>query len=78
MLNKKNFTKLKTIFIYISLFLLADVFYSNFIYKENLKYNCYKYFKDFHLLQKLQSKEKWVKKASAYNVFTDENGFRFQ
>ncbi len=68
----------KIIAFYLLLFFSFDIVYSNFFYKSDLKYNCYKYTNNFHFLQKnCKAKEKWIKKAVAYNVFTDENGFRF-
>ena len=79
MLVKQIKNKSKIIITYLVLFFAFDILYSNFIYKENLKYNCYKYSKNFHYLQKnCKAKEKWIKNAVAYNVFTDDDGFRFQ
>ena len=76
-LEKINKTA-KTVILYLLLFFSFDVVYSNFFFKPDLKYNCYKYTNNFHFLQKnCKAKEKWIKKAAAYNVFTDENGFRF-
>lgn len=83
MFNYKPYKFIKSLFIkkiilYLILFLSADIFYSNLIYKDNLKYNCYKYLDNFHKLQKnCKAKEKWVRKAKAYDVYTDKNSFRF-
>ena len=69
---------LKNITYYLALFVVFDILYSNFLYKDELKYNCYKYYNNFHDLQKnCKAKEKWIRNSKAYDVFTDNNGFRF-
>ena len=68
----------KNITYYLALFIVFDIFYSNFLYKDELKYNCYKYYDNFHDLKKnCKAKEKWIRNSKAYDVFTDNNGFRF-
>ena len=60
--------------VYILFFLLGDIFFSNFIYKENINNNCYKYLSGFHHLKKnCHAKEKWLKNVVSYDVYTDEN-----
>ena len=72
------FKILKNLIFYLALFIIFDIFYSNFLYKESIKYNCYKYLKNFHELQKnCKAKEKWIRSAKSYDVFTDKNGFRY-
>ena len=46
--------------------------------KKDIRHNCYKYLKDFYYLQKnCHAKEKWVRNVKTYDVYTDDNGFRF-
>jgi len=64
--------------IYLIFFLISDILFSNFIYKKDIQSNCYKYTENFHYLKKnCHAKEKWLKNALSYNVYTDHNGFRF-
>ena len=64
--------------IYLTFFLLGDVLFSNFIYKEEVKHDCYKVLDDFYYLKEnCRAKEKWVKEVESYNVYTNEYGFRF-
>ena len=52
--------------------------FSNFIYKKKIQNNCYKYTEYFHHLKKnCYAKEKWLKNSLSYDVFTDDNGYRF-
>jgi hypothetical protein len=72
----------KKVIIYISIysffFIVADILFSNFIYKKNVQSNCYKYTEYFHHLKKnCHAKEKWLKNSLSYDVYTDNNGFRF-
>ena len=74
--------KINTIIIYVSVylifFLIADILFSNFVYKKNIQNNCYIYTENFHYLEKnCHAKEKWLRNSSSYNVYTDHNGFRF-
>ena len=74
--------KINTIIIYVSVylifFLIADILFSNFIYKKDILNNCYKYLEDFYYLKKnCHAKEKWLRKVLSYDVYTDHNGFRF-
>jgi len=70
--------KITFILIYLIFFLVGDILFSNFVYKKDVKHNCYKYLKDFFYLEKnCKAKEKWVKNVKSYNVYTDKNGFRF-
>ena len=63
--------------VYILFFLLGDIFFSNFIYKENINHNCYKYLSGFHHLKKnCHAKEKWLKNIVSYDVYTDGDGYR--
>ncbi len=64
--------------IYLVFFLIGDIIFSNFVYKKELKHNCYNYSKNFFYLHKnCNAKEKWVRQVKSYKVLTDENGFRF-
>ena len=74
--------KINKIIIYVSIylifFLIADILFSNFIYKKDILNNCYKYLEDFYYLKKnCHAKEKWLRKILSYDVYTDHNGFRF-
>ena len=74
--------KINTLTIYISIYLfffvIGDVLFSNFIYKKDVQNNCYKYTEYFHHLKKnCSAKEKWLKNSLSYDVYTDENGYRF-
>ena len=70
--------KITFVSIYLIFFLIGDIFFSNFVYKKDIKHNCYKYLKDFYYLQKnCYAREKWVRNVKTYDVYTDDNGFRF-
>ena len=74
--------KINKIIVYISVylifFLISDILFSNFIYKKDIQSNCYKYTENFHYLKKnCHAKEKWLKNTLSYDVYTDDNGFRF-
>jgi len=76
-MTKKN-QILKFISVYFVFFLIGDVLVSNYFIKDNIENNCYKYLDNFHSLKKnCYAKEKWIKKSRSYNVYTDENGFRY-
>ena len=69
---------IKQIFLYIGLFLITDIAYSNIFHKKNIKYNCIKHTGNYHFLEKdCVATEKYVKQTKSYKVRTDENGFRF-
>ena len=64
--------------IYLFFFIIGDILFSNFIYKDSVQSNCYKYTEYFHYLKKnCHAKEKWLKNSLSYEVYTDNNGFRF-
>ena len=74
--------KINKIIVYVSVylifFLIADILFSNFIYKKDIHNNCYKYTENFHYLKKnCHAKEKWLRNSLSYDVYTDHNGFRF-
>ena len=69
---------LKYISIYLFFFIIGDILFSNFIYKKKVQNNCYKYTEYFHHLKKnCHAKEKWLKNALSYDVYTDNNGYRY-
>ena len=68
-------------------FLIFDLIFSNFIYKEklNLRYDCFDYknysfnnidYHDYKLLKKCVATEK-QRTVKPYKVFTDDNGYRY-
>ena len=68
----------KTFLIYLVFFLIGDIFFSNFVYKKDFNHNCYEQLSDFIQLKKnCYAREKWIKNVKSYDVYTDENGFRF-
>ena len=74
--------KINTLAIYISIYLfffvIADILFSNFIYKKDVQSNCYRYTEYFHHLKKnCHAKEKWLKNSLSYDVYTDDDGYRF-
>ena len=70
--------KITFISIYLIFFFVGDAFFSNFIYKKDIEHNCYKYLDNYYFFKKnCYAKEKWVKGVTSYDVYTDENGFRF-
>ena len=87
----KIFIKIKNslimIFFYLTFLLVGDLFFSNFIYKEdaNIKYNCFEYknylFKDesYHdyYLQKNCIATERQRTVVPYKVFTDKDGYRY-
>ncbi len=65
-------------FLYLGLFLIFDVIYSNIFYKKNIKYNCITHTGEFHFLEKnCSATEKYVKQTKSYKVYTDKNGYRY-
>ena len=73
-----NNKKIIYIIIYLVFFLAGDFLFSNFVYKKKFQHNCYQNMKNFFQLQKnCYAKEKWVRNVKSYDVYTDENGFRF-
>ena len=79
LLNKKSIFIFLTFIIIIFLWLLIDLLYSRLIYKE-VSYGCFNYNTTasfYDLKPNCFSKEKIVKTTNAYNVFTDENGYRY-
>ena len=73
-----NNKKIIYILIYLTFFLAGDFLFSNFVYKKKFQHNCYENMKNFFQLQKnCYAKEKWVRSVKSYDVYTDENGFRF-
>jgi len=63
---------------YLFFFLVADILFSNFIYKKEVKHDCYEVLDDFYSLKKnCYAKEKWVKEVESYSVYTNDYGFRF-
>ena len=74
--------KINTIIIYVSVylvfFLISDILFSNFVYKKGIQNNCYIYTENFHYLKKnCHAKEKWLRNSLSYDVYTDQDGFRF-
>ena len=70
--------KIKIILIYISFFLIADIIFSNFIYKNNFKNNCVVNKEKFYYLEKnCNFKQKYIRNSPAYNVFTNNFGNRY-
>ena len=68
-------------------FLIFDLIFSNFIYKEklNLRYDCFDYknysfnnidYHDYRLSKKCVATEK-QRTVKPYKVFTDDNGYRY-
>tara|TARA_B100001142_G_scaffold282996_1_gene295739 strand:+ start:2203 stop:3303 length:1101 start_codon:yes stop_codon:yes gene_type:complete len=77
-MKKKILTISTYIIVYLFFFAVADILFSNFVYKKDVQSNCYKYTEYFHHLKKnCHAKEKWLKNSLSYNVYTDINGFRF-
>jgi hypothetical protein len=66
------------VFIYLFFFLIGDIAFSNLVYKKEVLHNCYTYLEKFYYLKKnCYSKEKWIKKIKSYDVYTDNDGFRY-
>ena len=40
--------KITFVSLYLIFFLIGDIFFSNFVYKKDIKHNCYKYLKDYY------------------------------
>lgn len=78
MIIKKRNTVIIYVSIYLFFFIVGDILFSNLIYKKEVQGNCYKYTEYFHYLKKnCYAKEKWLKYSTSYDVYTDENGYRF-
>ena len=64
--------------IFIFLFIIFDLIFSNFIHKETFKYACYKYEIDFYSLKpNCVAIEKHEPSGINFKVYTDENGYRY-
>ena len=64
--------------LFLLLFAIFDLIFSNFIYKETFRYACYKYDIDFYSLQSnCVAFEKQEPTNKNFKVYTDENGHRF-
>ena len=64
--------------LFLLLFAIFDLIFSNFIYKETFRYACYKYDIDFYSLQpNCVAIEKHEPTNRNFKVYTDENGHRF-
>ena len=81
----KNFSIV--LFFYIFFFVIGDLAFSNFIYKENIniKYDCLEYqdhsfdkitYYDYYLQKNCSAIEK-QRTVIPYKVFTDKNGYRY-
>ena len=66
------------IILFLLLFAIFDLIFSNFIYKETFRYACYKYDIDFYSLQSnCIAIEKHEPTKKNFKVYTDENGYRY-
>jgi len=64
--------------IFVILFIICDLIFSNFIYKETFRYACYKYEINFYSLQpNCVAIEKHEPSKRNFKVLTDINGYRF-
>ena len=64
--------------LFLLLFAIFDLIFSNFIYKETFRYACYKYDIDFYSLQSnCIAIEKHEPTKKNFKVYTDENGYRY-
>ena len=64
--------------LFLLLFAIFDLIFSNFIYKETFSYACYKYNVGFYALQpNCVAIEKDELTKRNFKVYTDENGHRF-
>ena len=69
LIKLKTNKKITFISIYLIFFFIGDILFSNFVYKKDLKHNCYKYLENFYHLQKnCHAKEKWVRNVKSYDV----------
>ena len=77
----KSFLKKKiflNVIIFIIIFLLTDIFYSNFINKSKINKNCMVKENSFYFLEKnCNFKQKYIKNVKQYNVYTNEFGLRY-
>ncbi len=66
------------IILFLLLFAIFDLIFSNFIYKETFRYACYKYDIDFYSLQSnCIAIEKHEPTKKNFKVYTDGNGYRY-
>ena len=73
-----NNEKVKFFFIYLFLFLISDIVYSNFFFKNNYKSNCIFTFSNLTFLEKnCHFKQKYIRRVSSYDVYTNNLGLRF-
>ena len=63
---------------YLILFLIADIIFSNYIYKDDFSHSCVTNNNEFwELIPNCNVTEKYVKNSKPYKVLTDKNGLRF-
>ena len=68
------------LFLVVLLYILADLAFSNFIYKTNVDHKCYEFDKDgkFYQLQKnCYARMKFFETLDSFKLYTDKNGNRF-
>ena len=70
----------KNLTVYLFLFIIADIIFSNFIYKDKFKHSCKESIGSqgfFHLSANCSIQEKYIKYSRPYKVLTDGNGLRY-
>ena len=71
---------LYNIFFFIILFLLSDIFFSNFIYKHNIGHKCYNIHKEgnfYELKKNCIAKMRRLSSIDSFKVYIDKNGNRY-
>ena len=64
--------------LFLLLFAIFDLIFSNFIYKETFRYACYKYDIVFYSLKpNCVASEEHESSGISFKVYTDDNGYRY-
>ena len=79
-----KFMKTKTIavniFLFIFLYLISDVIFSRFIFKQSVDHKCYEHIYDgkfYKMKNNCFANMRLISSIDSFKVYTDENGFRY-
>ena len=68
------------IFLFIFLYLISDVIFSRFIFKQSVDHKCYEHTYDgkfYKMKNNCFANMRLISSIDSFKVYTDENGFRY-
>ena len=68
------------IFLFIFLYLISDVIFSRFIFKQSVDHKCYEHIYDgkfYKMKNNCFANMRLISSIDSFKVYTDENGFRY-